>query len=169
MLLLLLTGCATQRQAQGPRDAALPRLFVANGNLGWAGITLGMSRADAERVLGRRLRVRYEPWADICGEHYSVIELHGRRIHIDWSAPTPDGVIEVIAVPYGGGERIAYDSDLSEAAVTAVPALVPDEEGGAAGCPYPSFLVLRSDRQQAVNLKSSGEGVFFVTHAGCVD
>jgi len=161
----MLAGCASGPHDLVPRAEALPRLFVANGNLGWGGITLGMTRADAERALGRSLRVEHDIDAEMCGEHYSRIELHGRSVRIAWTTASVDGAIEVISVPYGGRERTASDGHLSEAARTAVPELVIDADGDA----HPSFLVLRSDHHQAVNLKSSGEGLFFVTAAACVD
>jgi hypothetical protein len=172
VFLVPLLGCASRPNVEVPREPALPLLFVENGKLGWGGITLGMTRAAAEEALGgRRLTLRHDSDVDICGEYFSTVERHGRTIRIDWSAETPEGVIEVIAVPYGGAERMAYDHDLSQAAVAAVPELVPQVEEERGDCPrrYPSFLVLRSDPEQAINLKASGEGGFFITAAGCVD
>jgi hypothetical protein len=131
-----------------------------------------MTRAVAEEALGGgRLTVRRDSYVDVCGEYFSTVERHGQSIRIDWSATTPEGVIDVIAVSYGGAERMAYDDDLSQAAVAAVPELVPQTEEESGDCPrrYPSFLVLRSDPEQAINLKPSGEGVFFLTAVGCID
>jgi hypothetical protein len=127
----LLLGCASRSNVEIPREPALPLLFVENGKLGWGGITLGMTRAATEEALGGgRLTVRHDSYVDVCGEYFSTVERHGRSIRIDWSAATPEGVVDVIAVPYGGAERMAYDEDLSQAAVAAVPELVPqvDEE-----------------------------------------
>lgn len=146
-------------------------LMANDGKLGWGGLTLGMTRATAEQMLGHTINVRRDEYADVCGELYSSLMVRGRTIRVDWTSTAPDGVIEVIVVPYGGGERLSYDDDLSQAAVAAVPALIvePIEKSGDCPSQTPHFLVLRSDREQAVNLKSSGEGQFYVTQAGCVD
>lgn len=162
LLAILISGCVTCRDAEPPREKALPHLFTENGKLGWGGLTLEMSRAEAEAKLGRSLRVRTNAYTDVCGEFYSLVDLHGQRVNVDWSSAAPDATIEVISVLYGGGERMDYDSDLREAALAAVPELEGETE-------HSSFLTLRSNPSHAVNLKSSGEGVFFVTLEGCLD
>lgn len=171
LALVLTFGCTTHRSLEMSHERSLPLLSATDGRLGWTGLLLGMTRASVENSLQRQLQVRHDSYADICGEYYSSFEVRRRHVRISWSSPTPDGVIEVIAVPYGGAERLSYDDDLSRSAVTALPDLVPEvlEESG--DCPprYSSFLVLRSNSEHALNLKSSGEGVFYVTAVGCVD
>jgi hypothetical protein len=157
-LLVMLVACATT--STPPREPALPLLFASNGKLGWGGLTLGMSRASAERVLGHSIRVRRDPYADACGEYYSMVAMHGQSVLIEWSGATPAAVIDVIGLSYGADERSASDEERSRSALAAVPELVAE---------FPSYLVLKTDSAQAVNLKSSTEGTFYVTAEGCVD
>jgi hypothetical protein len=171
LIALCLAACMSTRTSDAPSETALPLLFVENGNLGWAGITLRMPRHEVERRLGRTLRVRQDDYVEVCGEWYSDVALHGRRVVISWTSAAADGVVEVLRVPYGGGERVSFDRDLSEDARARVPELVDPEATPNDGCPdpAPSFLVLRASPGQALNLKSSGEGFFFLTEEGCID
>ena len=165
--LVLSCACATVPE-RPPAAPALPYLMVENGHLGWGRIVLGMTRAELEARLGVKLAVAPNPAGCMCGDWESHLDVNGRTISIAWSSKATDARVLVITVPYGGPERYSWDRRLSDAATARIPELVDPDGEATEKCPS-SFLVLRDNPEEALNLKPSGEGIFFVTMTGCVE
>lgn len=85
--------------------AALSLVNVTPDNLGYGGVMLGMTRAAAERKLGRRLPPTVDDDIPACGTYQSITYIAGRSATIQWSDRTRRGIVESIIVDLDSHSR----------------------------------------------------------------
>ena len=65
-------------------------MFAANErSLGFGGLWIGMSHADAERALMRKLPIGNDLFSDACGQGRSDVTLFGTTVSVQWADEEP--------------------------------------------------------------------------------
>lgn len=139
------------------------QLTVQRGTLTWRHLRLGMTRRDAERALGRRIRTRKDEEREVCGSYLSSIRVADLMIELQWSSETPDAELEQMIVPFSAIERQRSAEELADQARRRLPELISAQDAG------PLDFVLARNRSAALTIKTDEDPRFIISIADCID
>lgn len=102
--LLLLTACASGERARRvtPHDEALRQVHERRGRIGWDGLQVGMTFAEVERALGRRLGVPDGP-GPLCGRYVAEVAALDQPLRLSFTGGAQAARLAAITVLLRGG------------------------------------------------------------------
>lgn len=105
-LLVVLSACGSAGPGRvSPYDQALRQVHERRGQLGWDGLTVGMTREQVERAVGQRLGSHQGPDA-LCGRYAVQATVLEQPLELSFGGPTQGARLEAITLllpaPPGG-------------------------------------------------------------------
>lgn len=164
-------GSGTKESGYRTAEPTVVELITAeNGRLGWAGLMIGMTREEVERVLNRHITL-YEAPSPSCGEVFADISFQGRIVPLQFSGDQAKSVLESIFVRFSGHEAERSREELVSDLKGHISDLIyqpsrHDPDLKESDNPTPVYL-LPSNRELAILLKP-GTG-FYLSLVGCLD
>lgn len=145
-----------------PERQATPDLVeLRDGRLGWAGLYLGESQAQAEHSAAKTLPIA--PQANpACGQFGTETPLYGRKLVLQWSGEGPAATLDTLSVALPAEEGPPEAAALAARIHDRLPELqaLPATEGSA---------LLRGPDGQVVLIKTGKEHFLLLSPASCLD